>query len=139
MSVPNGESVVQAYSAYCSEIRRDDSQQDVLSYVLFPGEEPRGQGIIENIGYQQITAVKEIWNRRTGQDTDFKYIKLSIIGCITYRIAVDDRQHQTGFMIDVWRRQSGTINVGMINLEETTVPMENLALYHHPLGSPSID
>src|SRR5580704_11908 len=36
MSVPNGESVVQAYSAYCSEIRRDDSQQDVLSYVLFP-------------------------------------------------------------------------------------------------------
>jgi hypothetical protein len=128
---------VEEYTRFRSERIAPESQQDFLSYVVFPGDHPREISVIQTINHQQIEDAKEAW-RQMAPGVDFKYIAVSVIGCVTYRTTLDNVVHHTGFLMWLRRRRTD-ISSGMLNLEERAVPVDGLALYHSPLTSPSID
>lgn len=82
----------------------------------------------------------QVWKDRTGNE--WKHFTPNIVGCISYSIPFDDRQHQTGFMYELRRRlpgQTPALQWGMFNTDERTVPASEMQLFHSVWGGPSID
>jgi hypothetical protein len=112
----------------------------MLSYTLFPDEAPKRISHFETISSAQIEELKESWKGIAGDE--WKHFSPHIVGCISYNIPFDNRQHQTGFMAELKRRLAGqppALQWGMFNTDEKTVPVAEMTLFYSPYGSPHID
>jgi hypothetical protein len=113
---------------------------EMLSYTLFPGETKEHPYFVM-ISRQQLDELMQRWKKRTGQD-ELKHFSPHIVGCVSYSIPFDDRQHQTGFMYELKRRLPGvpeTLQWGMFNIDDQVVDTNDVRLFHSVWGSPTIN
>jgi hypothetical protein len=112
----------------------------MMSHTLFPDEKPRKIRLFASIGSAQFDEHRESWERVAGNE--WRYFAPHLIGCVTYAIPFDDRQHQTGFMAKLKRRlidQPEPLQWGMFNMDERTVLSTEMGLFPSSSGSPHID
>jgi hypothetical protein len=126
------------YRKFCEIVR--DPKYDMMSHTLFPDEKPRQIRLFVSIGSSQFNEHRKSWEQVTGYE--WRHFAPHLIGCVSYAIPFDDRQHQTGFMAQLKRRLIGQrepLQWGMFNLDERTVPNTEMRLFYSPFGSPHID
>lgn len=138
---PHQKPMLVAYREFCAAVRLRAQMpiHDLNSYTLFP-DETKEIPFFETINSEQIREAAMAWRERTGQD--WGHFKPFVVGCITYRIPFDDKQHQTGFLFEVRRRIPNVAperQWGMFTIGEQTVPLGEMRLLHSYWGSPSID
>ena len=130
--------VLAEYQNFCAitQMRPDN----MMTYTLFP-EETKQIPRFETISSDQIIEACQAWKETTSQD--WKFIAPNIVGCVSYKIAFDDKQHHTGFITELRRRRRADypsgIEAGMFSLDEAKVAAADVLLFHSPRGSPSID
>jgi hypothetical protein len=135
---PNHDNPLVEHRAYCEIVRRRTDR--MLSYTLFPDEEPKRIPYFQTIGAHQFEELRESWRGR-GAD-EWRHFIPHIVGCVSYSIPFDNRQHQTGFMTELRRLLPGAppdLHWGMFSIEEQTVPATDMRLFHSAFGSPHID
>ena len=128
------------YRKFCEIIRRkgDMPIDEMLSYTLFPGETKNIPHFI-NINAQQINELMQTWKTPKGEE--LKHFAPHLIGCISYHIPFDSRQHQTGFMYYLKRRVFDVPEAlawGMFNTDDRAVDADDMRLFHS-LWGPHID
>jgi hypothetical protein len=135
--------VLETYRDFCNRVRtraEKPSIADFSSYTLFPNE-TKILRITKWIHSQQITEVSEFW-RELSKEPPPPYFSPFMVGCVAYRIPFDDRQHQTGFSVEIRRRvpdAPGELGWGPFKVDESPVHLSDMNVIHSVWGSPSID
>jgi len=134
--------VIEIYRDFCNRVRTRAEKPSIAnfsSYTLFPGE-TKILRITRSISLEQFAKVGEFWHQFSEEPMPF-YTPF-MVGCVAYRIPFDDRQHQTGFSVDIKRRRPdspGELGWGVFNMGETPVAVDDMKVIDSAWGSPSID
>jgi hypothetical protein len=134
------------YQKICDITRRrgenpteDGLSEEILSCTLFPGE-IKQIPVSETMNAREISDLIEAWKERTGDE--WKFFAPHIVGCVSYWIPFDDRQHQTGFMYVLERMLPdfpGGPQWGMFNIDDRRVNAIDMRLFDSIWGSQSSD
>jgi hypothetical protein len=109
----NGDDPVPAWDKDCDSFRKERGVGWDMGYVLFPGKktpDPRGRPIGPHIPGIDQKVLRGIKPGSDGKKTFAFYV----YGCVNYSFSADGENHQTRYLVEVWRDRStpGVPNMG---------------------------
>jgi hypothetical protein len=136
---PGRMETMEAYRQFSANVRTRAEREpavDFMSYTVFP-DETKPFYSRAYVQPQSIKDAADAWEKAV--EERLPYFDLFMVGCVAYRIPFDDRQHQTGFSVNIKRRIDGTEDWGIFRLDETSVNPSDIGIFESAWGSPSID